>query len=486
MIARKQGLGWRQRSKLGSLLVLALLSVIAPHRASAGSFVYVTNTQGGTVSVIDSATNTVKTTISIGGDLLGIAISPDGKSAYVGGRQGTVSVIDTDTNAVTASISDGSEPRAIVFTPNGAFAYVTDQGLNVVSVIDTATKTVVGPPIPVGNTPAAVAITPDGAFVFVVNNCGDGPCFSSAGTVSIIDTSSNLVIDTVPIGYFPDGIAITPNGGFVYVANQCADSSCSGGSVSVINTDTQTVTQTIPIIGQFDSQFVTIAPDNKLGYVANTCGNAPPPCPSSGGAVSVIDLKTNSVVGSPISVGAFPGELGVTPDGTLLYVVNQGQTTSGANGSVSVIATETNEVITTITVGVHPAFLAIIAPTPTPTPTPTATPTPVQVTLKIEPASLKFPETTVGTSSKPKSVKVSNPKGNRKHLGLPVVIEMISGNSGVFTETHTCPPTLERGAVCSVTVTFTPSEAAMQFGTLVITDNANRSPQTVPLRGKGK
>ena len=139
MIARKQGLGWRQRSKLGSLLVLALLSVIAPHRASAGSFVYVTNTQGGTVSVIDSATNTVKTTISIGGDLLGIAISPDGKSAYVGGRQGTVSVIDTDTNAVTASISDGSEPRAIVFTPNGAFAYVTDQGLNVVSVIDTAT-----------------------------------------------------------------------------------------------------------------------------------------------------------------------------------------------------------------------------------------------------------------------------------------------------------------------------------------------------------
>jgi hypothetical protein len=110
----------------------------------------------------------------------------------------------------------------------------------------------------------------------------------------------------------------------------------------------------------------------------------------------------------------------------------------------------------------------------------------VPVTLKITPTSLKFPKTTVGTSSEPKTVKVSNPKGNKKHLGLPVLIELVSGDQGVFTETNDCLPTLVAGAECSITVTFTPSEAAKQFGTLVITDNGKGSPQAVELSGTGK
>ncbi len=108
------------------------------------------------------------------------------------------------------------------------------------------------------------------------------------------------------------------------------------------------------------------------------------------------------------------------------------------------------------------------------------------VKLKIAPRSLKFPKTVVGASSKPKTVKVSNPKGNKKHPGYSVQIEMISGDPGVFTETNDCPPALVAGAVCSITVTFNPSEAAKQLGTLVITDNANRAPQTVVLSGTGK
>ncbi len=124
-------------------------------------------------------------------------------------------------------------------------------------------------------------------------------------------------------------------------------------------------------------------------------------------------------------------------------------------------------------------------PTATATATPTATPTAVAVTLKIAPKSLEFPKTTVGTSSKPKTVKVSNPKGNKKHPGLPVLIEMISGDP-VFTETNDCPPTLVPGAICSITVTFTPNAAAEQFGSLVITDNANGGWQALPLSGTGK
>ena len=63
---------------------------------------------------------------------------------------------------------------------------------------------------------------------------------------------------------------------------------------------------------------------------------------------------------------------------------------------------------------------------------------------------------------------------------------MMSGDPPVFTETTDCPPTLVAGAVCSIAVTFTPNAATTWFGTLVISDNANGSPQTVPLSGTGK
>jgi hypothetical protein len=109
----------------------------------------------------------------------------------------------------------------------------------------------------------------------------------------------------------------------------------------------------------------------------------------------------------------------------------------------------------------------------------------VPVTLKIKPKALKFPKTTVGTPSKPKTAKVSNPKGNKKHPGLPVVIEMIS-DPGVFMETNDCPANLAAGTGCSISVTFTPSAATKQTGTLTITDNANGGKQTVSLSGTGK
>ncbi len=63
------------------------------------------------------------------------------------------------------------------------FAYVTNEGFNNVSVIDTATNTVVAA-VPVGSRPRGVAITPDGAFAYVANWNNDFPPV----TISVIDT----------------------------------------------------------------------------------------------------------------------------------------------------------------------------------------------------------------------------------------------------------------------------------------------------------
>ena len=83
-------------------------------------------------------------------------------------------------------------------------------------------------------------------------------------------------------------------------------------------------------------------------------------------------------------------------------------------------------------------------------------------------------------------MKVSNPKGSKKHPGIAVQIEMIS-DPGVFMETNTLwRRSLAADAFCTISVTFTPSAATTQTGALTITDNASGNPQLVPLKGTGK
>src|SRR5258708_10077844 len=114
-------------------------------------------------------------------------------------------------------------------------AYIANDGDNTVSVIATATNTVVGLPIPVGSNPAGVAVTPDGSKVYVAND-GDN-------TVSVIATATNTVTATLPVPrcpfatsvFRPVGVTVTPDGSKVYVTNICSN------TVSAIDTATTTL-----------------------------------------------------------------------------------------------------------------------------------------------------------------------------------------------------------------------------------------------------
>ena len=87
-----------------------------------------------------------------------------------------------------ATVPVGPGPRGLAITPDGAFAYVANAGSFVVSVIATASNTVVAT-VPVGPGPEDVAITPDGAFAYVAN--------LASNDVSVIATASNTVVATV-------------------------------------------------------------------------------------------------------------------------------------------------------------------------------------------------------------------------------------------------------------------------------------------------
>ena len=70
-----------------------------------------------TVSVIDTATNTVLGTIAVGPDPVGVAVNSNGNLVYVANNgSNTVSVIDTTQGllgAVTATITVGTSPYGV-------------------------------------------------------------------------------------------------------------------------------------------------------------------------------------------------------------------------------------------------------------------------------------------------------------------------------------------------------------------------------------
>jgi YVTN family beta-propeller protein len=81
-----------------------------------GRRVYVANSSDATVSVIDAASGTLITLIPVGLNPIGVAVTPDGSSVYVtnnGPITQTVSVIDTATNSVAQTI--GGLPGAASF-----------------------------------------------------------------------------------------------------------------------------------------------------------------------------------------------------------------------------------------------------------------------------------------------------------------------------------------------------------------------------------
>jgi YVTN family beta-propeller protein len=89
---------------------------------------------------------------------------------------------------------------------------------------------------------------------------------------------------------------------------------------------------------------VAVHPAGTFVYVAN----------QNSDTVSVIATATNAVVAT-VSVGNRPTGVAVHPAGTFVYVANA----NGGSGTISVIATATNAVVATVSVGSYPAGLAV-------------------------------------------------------------------------------------------------------------------------------
>jgi YVTN family beta-propeller protein len=257
-----------------------------------GKYAYVTNYGGNSVSVIETGLRRNVGTIEVGEGPIGIAITPDGKYAYVTARGGNeVAVLSTATKKVVKSIPTGIEPTGVAISPTGKFAYVANHADNDVEVINTETMTLApGEPIKVGKGPMGIEFTPGGT-AYVVDEIGK--------EVSAINTATGKVTG-IPLSEEsgePRGIAISPDGTQAYVVG------LGTGPISVINTGTNKVTNEIEVAGE--PQEVAFAANGKTVYV--TEAEAP--------QVQTINVETGKVGSSPIGLpDEFPTGIALTPD----------------------------------------------------------------------------------------------------------------------------------------------------------------------------
>jgi gliding motility-associated-like protein len=245
--------------------------------------VYVTNNVSGTVSVINTSSNTVTATVTVGSSPEGVLVSRDGNSVYVANEMsGTVSVINTSSNLVTSTIQVGNSPTMMVASPDGKTIYVSNyEPQGTISVINTASNTVAAT-IGSLNFPTGLAISPDGSKLYVASN--------TQNTVTVINTANYSVITTIPAGAVCTGLAISPDGSRLYVTNS------GSATVSVINTATNTVSATIGV-GTIPSG-ICVSPDGSFICVA---------CAGSNLTI-LINSSTNAVVAT--SSGNFPFSFG--------------------------------------------------------------------------------------------------------------------------------------------------------------------------------
>ena len=151
-----------------------------------------------------------------------IAITPDGKSAYVANSgSNNVSVLTLATNLPGAPVTVDAGPLGLAVTPDGKTVYVSAFQANTVTPITVATNTR-GTSIAVGKAPLGIAVSagaagpppaaPSGAYTTVA---ASGVYHSANGlTFGTGNTSPNASL-TLPPGALPEGTTVT-----IYVGNQ--------------------------------------------------------------------------------------------------------------------------------------------------------------------------------------------------------------------------------------------------------------------------
>jgi DNA-binding beta-propeller fold protein YncE len=233
----------------------------------------------------------------------GVAMSPDGRTAYVSG------VADSSHQAEQVDPSvpgrEGDVIHVLHYDPKTGSA--TRAGIIPVPPPSDAPAVQDFPPGSEHRSwPRDIAVSPDGRTLLVALNLAD--------EAALIDTASGAV-RYVGVGHYPYGAGITTDGKHGLVSSE------TQGTVSVIDLTTAQVIKTIQVAPPLShSQSIAIDPTSPLAFVGN----------ANQDTITVLNTKSMAVdrtlsVERPQGVGTSPTYLSVTPDGCDLLSADSGE-----------------------------------------------------------------------------------------------------------------------------------------------------------------
>jgi YVTN family beta-propeller protein len=197
--------------------------------------VYVANFESDTVSVINALTNTVTHTIAVGNTPRGITASNG--NIYVENYQaGTISIINPTTHLVTSTHDVGNTPAG--FTTVGTDLYISRFTDNVVSIFDTNTNTLRSTCAADSTPPTLSSHTPTGNAVMNLDTVTeltmtfDENITKGTGNITIYNVSDDSLVATIDVAT----IAVSTSGAVATITLPAALSALGGYYVHVPNT----------------------------------------------------------------------------------------------------------------------------------------------------------------------------------------------------------------------------------------------------------
>ena len=280
-----------------------------------------------------------------------IGITLDGTTVFVvSPDSGSVSAIDTASESKLDELVVGRDPRILAVGPDGHRLYVTSQASATLTILDTQPFSI-RTTLRVGPEPYGVVADPTGHLVYVAA--------SGAARIDVVDTVLAQVVDTIATQARPKGLALSEDGTRLYVTHFLS------GTVSVIDLESRSVRTVIATGPESNiAQRIVLHPTQNRAYLPHIRSNVSNPHPlfdtTLFPVVSVIDLATDqhllherlelSVVDRPVNL---PFDLALSSDGQRAHLVYLG------SGDMSVIDLESRQVVAHIEVGDGPRGLVL-------------------------------------------------------------------------------------------------------------------------------
>ncbi len=279
--------------------------------------------------------DTVRTTVTVGDNPLGVAVNPVTNRVYVGvnSTRQTV-VLDGSTQKIIGTINAPGFLVAVNPVTNriyaaGCLPAVADS-CNLAVVDGRNNKVIANVPINSGSSIGlqGIAVNPVTNRIYLAD--------ADNGQYIVIDGRTNTIIAQVPVSSQPGGLSVDPKTNHLFVAGAGFP-----GEVEVFDAATNAEIATIPE----SFGVVNVATDFRINRAFVTVATT--------ASVSVIDTTVNQEI-TEVPTGQFPNGIDVNLLNDRVYVVNS------SSLSVTIIDGKTNQVLQTLPIpAVFPANVAV-------------------------------------------------------------------------------------------------------------------------------